>query len=296
MVASLKFPAFLSGLTRALLIGTGWYYVKANTDQVYEWAAQAGCSYRDQSCPSIPEQFCTRSVSTFDVCGPEFYAKGSCVGRDHKWSQRNCDLLEANTDICLLGNPSMSPTETFGIGSRCFNTLRGGSPKAQCYRANCLANGSIVADIGTVKVTCTSTGQKITIKAGEELICPNLVKMCSNLEASCAEECNGRGYCAKDKTCSCIDGWGGPTCADAITINYFQILKPSTVVDPYNSQTCNNTANESNINNSTANTTPNKSDNVSSSIANATTAKASQSNPVVLSFLTLGVLMFSTAR
>ena len=224
MAPSVDSQSFLSGLTHAFLRGTGWYNVLEGSDQVFEWSAKIGCSCYDLTCPAIPEQFCSPTAASSNICGPNFYAKGSCIKLSELESARDCRVLVANDDSCYETDYSTLSNETFGATSRCLNTKKQNFARAQCYKSTCLSSGTVVITVGTKNFSCTSTGQQITVAVGEVVTCPNIVKLCNQLRNSCPQDCNRRGYCARDKTCYCLGGWSGLSCGSSSYIDYAKLL------------------------------------------------------------------------
>lgn len=228
MAPTVDSQSFLSGLTHAFLRGTGWYNVLESSDQVFEWSANTGCSCYDLTCPAIPEQYCSPTASSSNICGPNFYAKGSCVKQSELESARDCRVLVANENSCFERDYSTLSNETFGAGSRCFNTKKQNFARAQCFVSTCLSSGTVVITVGTKNYSCTTTGQQITIAVGEIVTCPNVAKLCGHLRNSCPQDCNRRGYCARDKTCYCLGGWSGLSCGFSSQMDYSKFLVPPT--------------------------------------------------------------------
>lgn len=231
MNPSLEFPVFLSGLTQALLRGTGWYYVKDFSDQYYNWGYFKGCSFFDVSCPSIPELYCTRNANNQDTCAGHYFGKGQCASLQSALTNSGCDYYSSRESSCLVAGSETSPkeNEVFGANSRCIDyKTAGGVYSTKCHTITCSGSGNsqtVTITVGSSSATCTVADSGVATKTVGSLTleCPYVTRICGTIAAQCPSDCNGRGLCTQDKKCYCYTGWSGVSCETAVTLDYEKI-------------------------------------------------------------------------
>ena len=230
MNPSLEFPAFMSGLTQALLRGSGWYYVKDFSDQYYNWGYFAGCNYFSGACPNVPELYCTKGASTADTCAGHYYGKGQCGNAGATVLGSGCDFYASKESSCLVANSEPSPksNEVFGPNSRCIDYKSSGTYSTKCHSISCSGSGdaqTVTIQVGSQSVTCNRLESGNTTKSvdGTTIECPYVTRICGTIAAQCPSDCNGRGLCSQEKTCYCFVGWSGNACQTAVAIDYEKI-------------------------------------------------------------------------
>ena len=231
MNPSLEFPVFFSGLTQALLRGTGWYYVKDFSDQYYNWGYFKGCSYFDAACPAIPELYCTKSANNQDTCAGHYYGKGQCQSLNTALTNSNCDYYSTRESSCLVAGSELSPkeNEVFGANSRCIDyKTAGGVYSTKCHSISCSGSGNaqtVTITVGSSSVTCNVGESGTATKSVGSLTieCPYVTRICGTIAAQCPSDCNGRGLCTQEKKCYCYTGWSGTSCETAVQLDYEKI-------------------------------------------------------------------------
>lgn len=231
MNPSIELPVFFSGLTQALLRGTGWYYVKDYSDQYYNWGYFKGCSYFDAACPAIPELYCTKSANNQDTCAGHYYGKGQCMSLGSSLTNSNCDYYSTRESSCLVAGSELSPkeNEVFGANSRCIDYKTGaGVYSTKCHSITCSGSGNsqtVTITVGSASVTCTvaESGTATKTVGSLSIECPYVTRICGTIAAQCPSDCNGRGICSQEKKCYCYTGWSGTSCETAVQLDYEKI-------------------------------------------------------------------------
>ena len=211
----------LSGLTMSFLEDTGFYKLKWEMEENWEWGKGAGCAFITGDCNAHPQK-CNKST-TPTLCSPEYASKGECSNGDHN---PDCAFYESepNKDCRFSQNKVTGDyvsLMTFTHEGRCLQSLLGTSSGKQpketqnCLKMTCV-NNVVKVKVGETEVTCDTEGKKdIDAAVGSYVMCPNPTNFCTRESERCPEDCNGHGRCLKDKTCWCYPGFGGSSCKDA---------------------------------------------------------------------------------
>eukprot|EP01017_Pseudomicrothorax_dubius_P008850 TRINITY_DN12930_c0_g1_i1.p1 TRINITY_DN12930_c0_g1~~TRINITY_DN12930_c0_g1_i1.p1 ORF type:complete len:635 (+),score=159.38 TRINITY_DN12930_c0_g1_i1:133-2037(+) len=224
-----------SGITFALMDGSGWFAVDYSKAEPYNWAKGQGCDYINKNCVASGkagyEGWCTTYGS--NGCTWNSISKGTCATESGSPSISAFDYLGGKkaqdpfSDNCpyfykdsdgRCSNSSARATntqsydETFAPGARCFSgdyikssagTYKQGEIHNACHSWSCGKDGSgnwvLTVNVGTTQVACPSAGGTTSISGYQGTInCPPAKRFCEEDTAnSCSDNnfCNSIGKC-----------------------------------------------------------------------------------------------------
>ena len=205
-------PAVISEFTLVFFRATGWYQIEAGASEKYSIGKGAGCQLFNV-CPASTDNYCTEAQASQTLCADNWMGKASCV-RDLEFGS-GCYFKKAKMHSCMMGEIfQQDSTETYDVGSRCFNYVADGEFSAKCHSASC-SDGQVIISVGDQRVVCLpgEKGQRKNVGGRYSLECPDAAKFCKNLDLSCPNDCSAQGLCRQDKRCSCFSGWTGDDCS-----------------------------------------------------------------------------------
>jgi leishmanolysin len=219
-------PGILSEFTFKFLKSTGWYRYAPGGPQHFDWGKGAGCQHFE-ICPKGSQGYCQADQVGSAICSSEWTSKGSC-NKDTMFSS-GCPMKSSDEHTCLMdGNKAnVLSDDTYGPGSRCINYNQGTYWKARCHKVECQGTTSLTITTKAKTVTCTENGQLVDVGQPEKLQCPDIADFCGELSKKCPNDCNARGVCMGDGTCSCYEGWSQTDCSSAYVVNYTKITSGS---------------------------------------------------------------------
>ncbi|CAK75566.1 unnamed protein product (macronuclear) [Paramecium tetraurelia] len=208
----------ISEFTLALLEGTGWYLPNYTYAQIFGWGKDDGCTLTTGACSVVYEEFC--KVKDQSGCSNNFNSVSGCYAGDqlsqgcNYWrEQSDCRYkTDYNDKLAKLTGGSI------GINSQCFITTLAqnayATARSSCYSSQCV-NGKVIVNVDGTAVTCTTSGQVISVKLGQQygtITCPDITKFCAQLQF-CPNNCSNRGVCISNSTCRCWVGYFGNDCS-----------------------------------------------------------------------------------
>jgi leishmanolysin len=255
MTASDIPDARITEFTLALLEGSGWYTPDYTMAEPMTWGKGLGCSFINSPCidstSKLPafKEFCGPAVKEGCFYGNRYrgycgfgtgtpdeynYWGNSTISKD-MFSNGCPYFLPYSNGDCenATGIGSTILSEAFGTGSKCFQVTlakqtvaNNAFPNIQssCYKSQCnLVSANtyeLHITVGNQTVVCTdSAGDKSVSGYFGVLKCPIASDFCKlQSEKFCENACSGRGTCASDKQCVCMDGWTGKDCSQPIEL------------------------------------------------------------------------------
>ena len=203
-------PTYLSSISLATLEYSSWYKMDRAMAQNLVWGKGDGCDHFTV-CPGTDE-YCSDEGSL--SCSQDFTSKTTC----YNLGAPDCPFHRTNNkDSCITGifdQNSNQDIEKMGPGSSCF--MRSSSSLSvdvpSCFESSC-ESGKVKFKIASGdEFTCNSSGERISVGDGVEVICPDSTKFCESQKTRCPNDCSNNGICLVNQKCFCYAGNGGETC------------------------------------------------------------------------------------
>lgn len=221
----------LTGATLAFFQDTGLYTVDFGKAEDSSWGRNQGCGFINSNCSSSFVKEFSPGARNF-TCSRDYVAK-TYGGSSPRSLSDNCyqyDYTGGYTCNAGVSHSNSSIGETYGSSSRCFPVVytTSNTPYAGCYKSKCLANNTIQLTVENLTLACNTSGQKVnytkswtqtsttgqllTYSSTISITCPNITDFCTQLSASCPNDCNANGKCLINGKCSCFLFYEGENC------------------------------------------------------------------------------------
>jgi len=245
----LPFKPFISPLTLAYFIDSGWYHVDINRMSAPDsWGRGAGCDFVTKSCVTSNQQVSLANSQFFcggaetEGCTDDLTRKAACQRIDY-----DADLP---TEYQYFGSPSLGGFDSFldycptyeakpgklctdddKQNSRCMLGQKGGGKLPLCLPIACVINeGKLKVQVDGTWMTCESDGQHLAYEhEASYVICPYARRLCPTFH--CPGNClaqGGVGVCeANSGTCLCH----GDDCEEEHNITSYTLSSDITMLE-----------------------------------------------------------------
>lgn len=274
---------YFSEFTMALMEDSGWYYVDYDIAEPFVWGRDVGCDFYDVDCVNSTSQtanhepfFCHSSSD--DGCNADYSSPGYCgfftgltIPAQFQYYSDVTAGGYAAADYCSFRSPytyndyestcwdtrgpksgtyddyipsAVLPSVSYGIKSRCLDTLTGSTQRGYCVEQECKGYDSNTGEYSAVDIklnaetiTCTRS-DALTMKSsstisGYQITCPDIDILCGS--QSQTSSCYFGHYSDAAQGCVCSAGYTGSDCNTQDTSTSgteVVVASPSSVTTP----------------------------------------------------------------
>lgn len=213
MTAEAVSEPVISEFALTFLNDSGWYLADLSKAEKLTFGASKGCGFIAATCSSSFSEFCTTEGAS--ECTPDYSGVQVCAMSDYS---NKCYLKQIVPELICRNNVFSDKNyflgESFGQNSRCLTKSLNNVKVPGCFKSYCINANQLLVSINNTNVTCNSNTTTVTLQ-DITVHCPDLADFCSKAFPSrCKDNCNDRGVCNADGTCSCNYMYTGAACQE----------------------------------------------------------------------------------